>query len=565
MRALNARLDSMAATQESLRADLIALGNAVCRVEQDLQQAIHAIEDSLTSRNVLPADRVAYRRMVARLRELVRAEIGSDAVLVVIGKADDDLLTLPPARVWRFPQASDGAYTGFYPACSTSAIAHLALLRSRGADFLVVPETCRWWLSHYADFGRHLVERYRCIADEAGSGMLFSLREAPTGQDIWRTLDEASALLRSESGHDPAILDWNTGLNLVAKLPDRPVFEPPPNGAGLPYLDRSIDIVALGSADLGDIKEANRVATAAVIRVAESGPPALDWMTDRVDAGRPTASLIIPCFNGVAHTDACLSALSETLPHDFDGEVIVVDDASSDETAERLNGWTRRMKALRIIRNRTNLGFVRSINKGAKAANGEVLVFLNNDTIPLAGWLRPLLRVLEGDPRVGAAGGRLVYPDGRLQECGGVVFRDGSAANFGRDDLNPDSPLYTFLRDVDYCSAALMATRRSLFMELGGFDLDYAPGYYEDTDYCFRLRDKGHRVVVQPESVVVHVEGGTAGLDVTHGMKRFQVVNREKFQERWRAALAQQPDRPGHFDFKALHGLATAARPGAQP
>ena len=101
-----------------------------------------------------------------------------------------------------------------------------------------------------------------------------------------------------------------------------------------------------------------------------------------------------------------------------------------------------------------------------------------------------------------------------------------------------------------------MATRRSLFREIGGFDTHYEPGYYEDTDYCFKLRDKGYRVVVQPESVVVHVEGGTAGLDVSRGMKRFQVVNQQKFQRRWSHVLQRQAVRPDRLDFAALHGLA---------
>ena len=137
-----------------------------------------------------------------------------------------------------------------------------------------------------------------------------------------------------------------------------------------------------------------------------------------------------------------------------------------------------------------------------------------------------------------------------------MVFRDGSAAKFGAFDPALTAPIYNFVRDVDYCSGALLATPRALFEQLGGFDPAFAPGYYEDTDYCFKLRDKGYRVLVQPEATVIHMEGGTAGLDVSRGMKQFQVVNQNKFLERWTHILQHQAVRPGRLDFAALHGLA---------
>jgi GT2 family glycosyltransferase len=155
--------------------------------------------------------------------------------------------------------------------------------------------------------------------------------------------------------------------------------------------------------------------------------------------------------------------------------------------------------------------------------------------------LRALLRTFREHPDAGAVGGKLLYPDGRLQEAGSSVFSDGSAANFGRDDRVIEAPAYNYLREVDYCSGALLATPRALFAEIGGFDKRYAPGYYEDTDYCFEVRKHGYRVYYQPESVVVHTEGGTGGTDLTSGAKRFQVVNHEKFARKWKDALRAQP------------------------
>jgi GT2 family glycosyltransferase len=218
--------------------------------------------------------------------------------------------------------------------------------------------------------------------------------------------------------------------------------------------------------------------------------------------------------------------------------------------------WTAADGRIKVIRNTENLGFVHTCNRGAQAAVGEILVFLNNDTLPSPGWLTPLLRILRDKPDAGAVGGKLIYPDGTLQEAGGIIFSDGSGCNFGKHDRAPDSPLYNFVREVDYCSGALLATRRKLFIELGGFDTRFSPAYYEDSDYCFNLRAHGYRVYYQPESVIVHLEGASCGVDTSAGVKRYQEINRTKFVEKWKTALKQQPSAPGRFDLTALQSLS---------
>ena len=174
-----------------------------------------------------------------------------------------------------------------------------------------------------------------------------------------------------------------------------------------------------------------------------------------------------------------------------------MDDASSDETPAILDRWSDQDFQIQVLRNPKNSGFVASCNRGAAAANGDVLVFLNNDTLPQPGWLHPLLKTLQDESAAGAVSGKLLYPDGRLQEAGGVVFSDGTACNFGRNEP-AGTPLFNFLREVDYGSGALLATWRDLFTDLGGFDTRFEPAYYEDTDYCFAVRSKGYRVYYQP-------------------------------------------------------------------
>ncbi len=249
----------------------------------------------------------------------------------------------------------------------------------------------------------------------------------------------------------------------------------------------------------------------------------------------PRVSVIIPAYNHLAHTAACLASLAET-PCTVPFEVLVVDDASSDDTPERVPG----VEGVRFLRNDENLGFIGTCNRGADAANGEFVLFLNNDTQVREGWLDALVDTFEQRPDAGLVGARLVYPDGSLQECGGIVFRDGSGWNYGRGD-DPNRPEYQYLREVDYCSGACVMLRKTLFEELGGFDTHYAPAYYEDTDLAFKVRDQGLKVYVQPRATVIHFEGVTSGTDLSSGAKRYQVVNREKFQERWKDQLARQP------------------------
>ena len=143
-----------------------------------------------------------------------------------------------------------------------------------------------------------------------------------------------------------------------------------------------------------------------------------------------------------------------------------------------------------------------------------------------------------------------------MQEAGGFVFADGSAAHFGRDDHQLDALHYNYVRTVDYCSAALLATRRSLFEKIGGFDSRYEPAYYEDTDFCMEIRKAGSRVYFQPESVVVHLEGASCGTDLNKGVKRHQEINAAKFTKKWMKVLRRLPVRPAHGDTAAWRALA---------
>ncbi len=251
-------------------------------------------------------------------------------------------------------------------------------------------------------------------------------------------------------------------------------------------------------------------------------------------------SVIIPVHGKAAYTRACIEKIAANTPAEA-FEAIFVDNASTDETAALLASLEG---DVRVVTNVENRGFVEACNQGAALAQGKYLLFLNNDTAPQSGWLEALVAALEADPSVGAAGARLVYPDGRLQEAGGLIFSDGSGWNFGRGDPEPFAERYNAPAEVDYCSGAALMVRRELFEALGGFDRRYAPAYYEDTDLCFGVRARGFKVVYCPSSIVVHFEGVTAGTSTSGGYKRFQPINKVKFKEKWAAELARQDPPP---------------------
>jgi len=249
----------------------------------------------------------------------------------------------------------------------------------------------------------------------------------------------------------------------------------------------------------------------------------------------PRVSVIIPVHGELAYTLACLrSIMQHAAAATF--EVIVIDDASPDDSAQALAG----IAGLRLIINPHNLGFVGSCNAGAAAARGEFLLFLNNDTQVTPGWMDALLRCFAERADCGIAGSRLVYPDGRLQEAGGLVFADGSCWTTGRFESR-DVPLFRCRREVDYVSGASLLIRRDVFVRAGGFDARYAPAYYEDADLAFAVRRLGLRVYYEPASTAIHCEGISAGTDLDRGMKRHQRPNQAKFVDKWTAELAAQP------------------------
>lgn len=238
-------------------------------------------------------------------------------------------------------------------------------------------------------------------------------------------------------------------------------------------------------------------------------------------------SIIIPAFNKAELTRHCLDTLRPTLEGAGAGEVIVVDNASSDDTPQMLAEFPW----VTVIRNEQNLGFAAANNQGARAARGRHLVLLNNDTEAKPGWLATMLDAARQED-VGAVGARLLYPGGALQHAG-VFFAPlvlGKAGFYAAHDLAGAAgthPYASVRRDFQAVTAACLVTPRELYLDLGGLDEGYWNGY-EDVDYCLKVGKRGLRVVCAGDAVLTHFESQS-------GVERFRQVswNVARLADRW--------------------------------
>ncbi len=250
----------------------------------------------------------------------------------------------------------------------------------------------------------------------------------------------------------------------------------------------------------------------------------------------PAVSIIIPAHNAWEMNYRCI----ESIIRNTQGtayEVILADDCSTDETSH----CTQKIKNLVHIRNESNLGFLKNCNHAALHAKGGYILFLNNDTRVCSNWLQPMLRLAESDATIGMVGAKLIYPDGRLQEAGGIIWNDASGWNYGHHQ-DPQKPEFNYVKEVDYISGACILIPTKVWEKAGGFDERYSPAYSEDSDFAFTLRSIGYKVMYQPLSEVIHYEGFSHGNEATlqsgqQGIKSFQATNNRKLKEKWNVVL----------------------------
>ena len=253
------------------------------------------------------------------------------------------------------------------------------------------------------------------------------------------------------------------------------------------------------------------------------------------------ASFIIPLYNCLPLTKAMVASLRATVPADLAHEIIFVDDGSTDGTRAWLGSLTT---STRVVLNDRNLGFAGACNRGAAAAQGEFLFFLNNDLVLLPGWLAPMLAILQHDSSVGLVGNiQLNAATGDIDHTGIFFTHQGKPAH------RTDRPLLARARGcqrVDALTGACFALRRSLWEKLGGFDEGFINGG-EDVDLALRATAAGCRHFVALRSVVRHHISASAGRNLRNEQ------NTRRLLERWQEAITSLAARDWSREFIQQH------------
>jgi O-antigen biosynthesis protein len=244
----------------------------------------------------------------------------------------------------------------------------------------------------------------------------------------------------------------------------------------------------------------------------------------------PRVSILIPAYNQAKYTAECIASIVKSNPT-VTYEVVIADDASPDVSAQAL----KRIRNVKFVQQSTNIGFLRNCNSTVRHCIGQYLLLLNNDAQLTLGALDALVAILDGNPDVAAVGPKILYPNGRLQEAGCTVDRDGISGMVGLF-LDPSTPAYNYDREVQYCSGAALLIRSSEIQE-GLFDESFAPAYCEDADLCLRLLSRGRKIIYCSKAEVIHhlsISTNKQSVDT-----RLQLVsrNQQKLSQKWSSLL----------------------------
>ena len=214
-------------------------------------------------------------------------------------------------------------------------------------------------------------------------------------------------------------------------------------------------------------------------------------------------SVIVLNYNGRGFLDGCLTSLASQTYSDF--EVIVVDNGSRDGSPDYIE---ENYPWVRLAKNDENLGFSGGTNVGIRAAKGEFIITLNNDSRADSRFIEELIKPM-ADPEVGVCAAKMLFPDGRINSAGICISRSGAA--WDRGMFEPDRGQYEFVEEVFGACAGAALYRREMLDEIGLFDEDFFL-YLEDVDLAFRARLAGWKCLYVPGARVIHHHGGTAGV-----------------------------------------------------
>ena len=309
------------------------------------------------------------------------------------------------------------------------------------------------------------------------------------------------------------------------------------------------------SSFLSVLNEAEALPIELFIAFCNSSPPI--QMIYPAEGESVDISVIIPVFNQWPYTLACLNSIAATSwGGDIQYEIILADDGSTDETRHAV----KHFPGLRVVTTPQNLGFLRNCNNAATYARGKHILFLNNDTVVLPGWMSALYQLAESDDSAAIIGSKLLYPDETIQEAGAILWNDGTASNCGRYLLR-NSPWYAYVREVDYVSGASFLVRKSFWESVGGFDERYENAYCEDADLAMTAHAKGMRVLYQPKSEVIHFEHKSYNGERSDYLLPVQRENIQRLCDKWKDEFTNTHLSPGTSEYR---GIANAERSASQ-
>jgi hypothetical protein len=371
--------------------------------------------------------------MIQRLRRLVSEHSSIGRRAVVLSGGDEALLQHAGCRATHLTQDRFGSCSTPLPESNRSVIVQLEAARARCADLLIIPTSGRWWVERFPDFASYLTRRYVLRADEPDAGMLWDLRSASPLRD----LDDLVTGLRAGPSQ-PAILDWQREYDIAALLSECNVFTPEQSGSSLPYLDGSVDVVTVSNPAPEVLAEARRVAgTAVAVFSGSTHQPSVDlvWPLEITEWRGTQVSVVVKCALDEVPSSAFLCQLDETRPRDLETEILLpiangrsLRDSLGDVEVVpcRDDSWGSRLRS------------------AAASASGDVVVVIDSELWPLAGWLPPLVQVLRHRADAGVVTGLLVTPDGRVPI--GAAAQNGAS---GPQSDDPGSVAHSYVRRLD--------------------------------------------------------------------------------------------------------------------
>lgn len=259
---------------------------------------------------------------------------------------------------------------------------------------------------------------------------------------------------------------------------------------------------------------------------------------------RLLVSLIVLSHNKAEHTRRCFRGLVQSSYRPF--EVLAVDNGSTDATPALYAAFAQDAEAAGIAFRPTrldhNVGAVTGRNLALQQVRGDTIVFLDNDVVVRTrSWLERLMAALAADGRAGIVGPKLVYPfpPYLIQFAGGAVTPTGWVHFLGRGEPR-EAPAFNVPREVQCLISACWMMPRRLYDELGPLDEGFNPLQFEDIDYCYRARERGHKVLYLPSVEMYHFENVTSGDTPTINYRYVTVKNGMRFKRRWRSMFEKE-------------------------